>query len=44
MAGAIAEAFYGIPEEIQEKAFELLDETVTDYYLDYSDELYSRYI
>jgi type I restriction enzyme M protein len=44
MAGAIAEAFYGIPEDIQEKAFELLDETVTDYYLDYSDELYSRYI
>lgn len=44
MAGAIAEAFYGIPAEIEEKAFELLDEVITDYYLDYSDELYSRYI
>jgi type I restriction enzyme M protein len=42
IAGAIAEAFYGIPENIQEAAFEFLDDNITDYYLSYSDELYMR--
>ncbi len=40
MAGAIAEAYYGIPKELQEKAFEYMDETVQEYYYEYADELY----
>ncbi len=40
MAGAIAEAYYGIPDELQEKAFEYMDETVQEYYYEYADELY----
>ena len=40
MAGAIAEAYYGIPEDLQEKAFEYMDDTVQEYYYAYADELY----
>ena len=40
IAGAIAEAFYGIPEDIREQAMEYLDETLTEYYLSYAEELY----
>ena len=40
IAGSIAEAFYGIPEELQERALSYMDDTVTDYYLTYADELY----
>lgn len=40
MAGAIAEAYYGIPEDLQEKAFEYMDDTVQEYYYTYADELY----
>lgn len=40
MAGSIAEATFGIPEEITEQAFEFLDETLQDYYFSYADELY----
>lgn len=40
MAGAIAEAYYGIPEDLQEKVFEYMDETIRDYYYSYADELY----
>ena len=40
MAGAIAEAYYGIPDELQEKAFEYMDETVQEYYYEYADQLY----
>lgn len=42
IAGAIAEAFYGIPEELQEEVFEYIDDTLTDYYLAYADQLYDR--
>ncbi|MBQ6930661.1 MAG: ADP-ribosylglycohydrolase family protein [Clostridia bacterium] len=42
IAGAIAEAFYGIPEDIQEEVFDYLDETLQDYYWGYSQELYNR--
>lgn len=40
MAGAIAEAYFGIPEDLQEKAFEYMDETIQEYYYSYADELY----
>ncbi len=42
IAGAIAEAFYGIPEDIQEEAFSYMDETLLDYYLTYADVLYKE--
>lgn len=42
MAGAIAEAYYGIPDELQEKAFEYMDEAIQEYYYEYADELYRR--
>ena len=41
MAGAVAEAFYGIPEELEEKALCYMDDVLTDYYTEYADELYS---
>lgn len=35
MAGAIAEAFYGVPPEIEEKGLSYLDEVLTDYLLNW---------
>lgn len=32
ITGSIAEAFYGIPEDLSEKIFEYLDDTLTEYY------------
>lgn len=40
IAGAIAEAFFGIPDELQEKVFEYIDDTLQDYYAEYADTLY----
>ena len=40
IAGAIAEAYYGIPEELQEKVFEYMDEDLQEYYWEYAGELY----
>ena len=40
MAGAIAEAYYGIPSELEERIFDYLDEDIIDYYNTYADELY----
>lgn len=40
MAGAIAEAFFGIPEDIQEEGFRYLDDTLQEYYWEYADQLY----
>ena len=40
MAGAIAEAYYGIPDELQEQVFDYIDETLRDYYDSYATELY----
>lgn len=40
IAGAIAEAYFGIPDDIAEKAFEFMDETEQEYYDEYADELY----
>lgn len=40
IAGAIAEAYYGIPDDLQEEIFEYIDDTLQDYYWSYSDELY----
>ena len=40
MAGAIAEAYFGIPSELQEKAFEYMDEQIQEYYYEYADQLY----
>lgn len=40
IAGSIAEAYFGIPDELQEKVFEYMDDTVKDYYFEYADQLY----
>ncbi len=40
IAGAIAEAYYGIPEELQEKAFLYMDDDIQNYYWAYAEELY----
>lgn len=40
IAGAIAEAFFGIPEELQEQVFDYLDENLQDLYFSYAEELY----
>lgn len=40
IAGAIAEAFYGIPDALQEQAFDYIDETLQDYYWTYAEQLY----
>ncbi len=40
IAGAIAEAYYGIPDELQEEIFSYIDENLQDYYFSYSNELY----
>ena len=40
IAGAIAEAYFGIPADIQEEAFEYIDEELQEYYFSYSSELY----
>lgn len=40
MAGAIAEAYYGIPSELEEQIFDYMDDDVIDYYNTYADELY----
>lgn len=42
MAGAIAEAYYGIPEELQNAALEYLDETLQELYLSYAEQLYGE--
>lgn len=40
MAGAIAEAYFGISDELQEEAMEYVDDTEKDYYFEYADQLY----
>ncbi len=40
MAGAIAEAFFGIPSEIEEKGLSYLDDYLQDMYFGYSENLY----
>lgn len=40
MAGAIAEAFFGIPDELQEEGLSYLDDTLQEYYWEYADQLY----
>lgn len=40
MAGGIAEAYFGIPAELEERALGLLDDTLTEYYFEYADSLY----
>lgn len=40
MAGAIAEAYYGIPDELVERAMEYMDEEQKNWYFEYADELY----
>ena len=40
MAGAIAEAFYGIPEDIEEKALSYMDDNLTDYYTECADGIF----
>lgn len=42
MTGAIAEAYFGIPDDLQEKAFEYMDEQIQEYYYEYADELYNN--
>ena len=40
IAGSIAEAYFGIPEEIAEKGMEYLEGDLYDYYMEYSEQLY----
>lgn len=40
IAGSIAEAYFGIPSELEEKIFDYMDEDIIDYYNTYADELY----
>lgn len=40
IAGAIAEAYFGIPEDLQEKVFEYMDDTLKEYYWEYAEQLY----
>lgn len=40
IAGAIAEAYYGIPSELEEEIFDYIDGVLQDYYWSYSDVLY----
>ncbi len=40
IAGAIAEAFYGVPEELGQRVFEYIDPTLEEYYLEYAEVLY----
>lgn len=40
IAGAIAEAFFGIDEEMQEEIFEYIDDALLEYYMTYSQVLY----
>ncbi len=40
IAGAIAEAYYGIPAELEETVFDYIDEEIADYYWNYAEELY----
>ena len=40
MLGAIAEAFYGIPQQLQEQVFNGLDQTLQEYYWAYAEQLY----
>lgn len=42
MAGAIAEAYFGIPAEIEEEGLSYLDEYLTDIYFGYSAALYGN--
>lgn len=40
MTGAIAEAYFDIPDEIQEEVMEYMDDTEKDWYFEYSEQLY----
>ncbi|MBQ9428078.1 MAG: ADP-ribosylglycohydrolase family protein [Clostridia bacterium] len=40
MAGAIAEAYFGIPDEMQEEGLGYLDDTLQEYYWAYAEQLY----
>ena len=40
IAGAIAEAYFGIPDDLQEQVFDYMDESLQDYYWDYANQLY----
>lgn len=42
IAGSIAEAFYGIPEEIQEEVFKYIDDNFQEYYWEYAGLLYEQ--
>ena len=37
IAGSIAEAYYGIPEELSEEIMDYLDETLTEYYTEWAE-------
>lgn len=37
IAGSIAEAYYGIPDELSEKVFGFMDDTLTEYYEEFYD-------
>lgn len=41
IAGSIAEAYYGIPTELEERVFDFIDEDLAEYYYEYSEILCS---
>ncbi|MBR2459812.1 MAG: ADP-ribosylglycohydrolase family protein [Clostridia bacterium] len=42
MAGAVAEAFFGIPDDLAEEGLSFLDDTLSGYYFEYSEQLYGN--
>lgn len=40
MTGAISEAYFGIPDELQEEVMDYMDDTEKDWYFEYSEQLY----
>ncbi len=42
IAGSIAEAYFGIPQEFEEEVFRYIDEELCDLYFEYSGHLYGR--
>ncbi len=42
IAGAIAEAYYGYPDEFEEEALSYMDDVILDYYQVYAGELYGQ--
>ena len=40
ISGSVAEAYFGIPEELEEEVFKYIDEDLAEYHFEYSQYLY----